>query len=80
MNKVNKLFADFKKNDLLEDRREYDEEELRTTYNLNKKDAKLLSLKIKKWSMSKNKEAKDKKDNKPIKLKPFNSIRVLKTK
>lgn len=75
-NKVNKLFNDFKKNDVMDDRREYDEEDLKKTYNLNKKDAKLLSLKIKKWSMTR----KSDKTNKPIKLKPFNSIRVLRTK
>ena len=49
MNKINKLFSELKKNDLLEDRSEYDIEDLQSTYKLNKKDAKLLFLKIKKW-------------------------------
>ena len=49
MKKINKLFSELKKNDLLNDRSEYDIEDLQSTYKLSKKDAKLLFLKIKKW-------------------------------
>ena len=58
---VNKLFNSLKKEDLLEDRAEYDEEDLRLAYpNLNKKEAKILFLKIQKWKHSKNKKEKKK--------------------
>ena len=51
--KVNKLFDSFKKEDLLEDRSEYDEEDLQLSYpQLNKKEVKLLYLKIQKWKHS----------------------------
>ena len=51
---VNKLFDSFKKEDLLEDRSEYDEEDLRVAYpNLNKTEAKMLYLKLQKWKHSK---------------------------
>ena len=50
MNKVNKLFAEFKKNDLLEDRREYSQEDFQSTYGLNKKESKMLYLKCQKWA------------------------------
>ncbi|MFA5173974.1 MAG: hypothetical protein WC438_02210 [Candidatus Pacearchaeota archaeon] len=50
---VNRLFSSFKKNDLLEDRSEYDTEDLQSTYDLNEKEAKLLYLKIQKWKYSK---------------------------
>jgi len=55
-NEVTRLFNSFKKNDLLEDRAEYDEEDLQSTYpHLNKKEAKLLYLKLQKWKYSKDK-------------------------
>ena len=45
--KVDKLFNSFKKDDLLEDRSEYDEEDLQLAYpQLNKKEVKLLYLRI----------------------------------
>ncbi len=57
---VEKVFNSFKKNDLLEDRVEYDKEDLQSAYpQLNEKEAKLLYLKIQKWKYSK----KDKKKN-----------------
>lgn len=56
---VNKLFDSFKKEDLLEDRAKYDEEDLRVAYpNLNDKEAKMLFLKIQKWKYSKTKKNK----------------------
>ena len=57
---VDRLFNSMKKNDSLEDRSEYDEEDLQLAYpQLNKKEAKLLYLKLQKWRYSK----KDKKKN-----------------
>ena len=54
---VNRLFNSFKKNDLLEDRAEYDEEDLQSAYpQLNEKEAKLLYLKIQRWKYSKSKK------------------------
>ena len=54
---VDRLFNSFKKEDLLEDRAEYDEEDLQQAYpQLNKKGAKLLYLKIQKWKYSKSKK------------------------
>lgn len=51
---VDRLFDSFKKEDLLEDRAEYDEEDLQQAYpQLNKKGAKLLYLKLQKWKYSK---------------------------
>jgi|SRR3989344_6859047 len=74
---ANKLFKEFTKNGTLDDKREYDEEDIRSAYpHLKKKDAKLLSLKIKKWSLSK----KNDKTNKNLKLKPLNSIRIARAK
>lgn len=58
MNKVNKLFSEFKKNDLLEDRREYDESDFMSTYELNRKEAKMLYLKVQKWAKSSDKKKK----------------------
>jgi len=56
---VNKLFDSLKKEDLLEDRSEYDEEDLRVTYpKLNEMEAKMLFLKIQKWKRSKSKKDK----------------------
>ncbi|MEM3074776.1 MAG: hypothetical protein QW727_02435 [Candidatus Pacearchaeota archaeon] len=53
---VEKLFRSFKKNDLLEDRSEYSEEDLLSTYpDLNEKEAKLLYLKLQQWRYSKKK-------------------------
>lgn len=52
MKSINKLFAELKKEDLLDDRSEYDVEDLQSTYGLNKKQAKLLFLKIQKWKKS----------------------------
>lgn len=54
--KVEKVFNSLKKNDLLEDRSEYDTEDLLLAYpQLNEKEAKLLFLKIQKWKRSKKK-------------------------
>ncbi|MDP2926455.1 MAG: hypothetical protein Q8N99_08815 [Nanoarchaeota archaeon] len=56
---VEKVFNSFRKNDLLEDRAEYDEEDLQLAYpQLNKKEAKLLYLKVQKWKYSKVKKNK----------------------
>jgi hypothetical protein len=55
--RVDKLFDSFLKEDLLEDRSEYDEEDLQLAYpKLNKKEVKLLYLKIQKWKYSKEKK------------------------
>ena len=57
--KVDRLFNSFKKEDLLEDRSEYDEEDLQSTYpQLNKKEVKLLYLKLQKEKYSKIKNKK----------------------
>ncbi|MFA6023096.1 MAG: hypothetical protein WC781_03335 [Candidatus Pacearchaeota archaeon] len=57
--KVDKLFNSFLKEDLLEDRSDYDEEDLQLAYpKLNKKEVKLLYLKIQKWKYSKEKKKK----------------------
>jgi hypothetical protein len=62
--KVDKLFNSFKKNDLLEDRSEYDEEDLQLAYpDLNKKEVKLLYLKIQQWKYSKEKKKRPNKLN-----------------
>jgi hypothetical protein len=54
---VERLFNSFKKNELLEDRAEYDKEDLQLAYpKLNKKEVKLLYLKIQKWKYSKEKK------------------------
>ncbi len=51
---VERLFNSLKKEDLLEDRAEYDEEDLKLAYpKLNDKEAKMLFLKIQKWKRSK---------------------------
>jgi len=56
---VDRLFNSFRKDDLLEDRAEYDEEDLQQAYpQLNKKGAKLLYLKLQKWKYSKAKKKK----------------------
>ncbi len=49
MKSINKLFAELKREDLLEDRSEYDVEDLQSAYELNKKQARMLYLKIQKW-------------------------------
>lgn len=55
--KVETLFNSFKKEGLLEDRADYDEEDLQLTYpELNKKEVKLLYLKIQHWKYSKKKK------------------------
>ena len=47
---VDRLFNSFKKEDLLEDRAEYDKEDLQSAYpQLNEKEIKLLYLKIQQW-------------------------------
>lgn len=52
--KIERLFSSFKKEDLLEDRVEYDQEDLQLAYpQLNEKEAKLLYLKLQKWKYSK---------------------------
>ncbi len=57
---VNKLFDSLKKEDLLEDRAEYDEDDLKLAYpQLNDKEAKMLFLKIQKWKRSKSKKDKN---------------------
>ena len=53
---VNRLFNSFKRDDLLEDRSEYGEEDLQSTYQLNEKEAKLLYLKLQRWKYSKAKK------------------------
>jgi len=59
---VNKLFDYLKKEDLLEDKSEYDEEDLRVAYpKLNEKEAKMLFLKIQKWKHTQIKKKKDSK-------------------
>ena len=69
---VNKLFDSLKKEDLLEDRAEYDEEDLRVAYpKLNEKEAKMLFLKIQKW-----KQKREKKD----KMKKFENFCLIKFK
>jgi len=51
---IDKLFNSFKKEDLLEDRVEWDKEDLQSAYpQLNKKEVKLLYLKLRKWKYSK---------------------------
>ena len=51
---VEKVFNSLKKNDLLEDRAEYDKEDLQLAYpQLNEKESRLLFLKIQKWKYSK---------------------------
>jgi len=48
--KVEKLWRYFKRNDLLEDRSEYDAQDLKSTYpDLNKAEAKYLYLKLQRW-------------------------------
>ena len=54
--KVDRLFNSFKRDDLLEDRSEYGEEDLQSTYQLNEKEAKLLYLKLQRWKYSKAKK------------------------
>jgi hypothetical protein len=67
---VNKLFDSLKKEDLLEDRAEYDEEDLRVAYpKLNEKEARMLYLKIQKWKHSKNRKDKTPKEGGNIILK-----------
>jgi len=52
--KVEDLFNSLKKDDLLEDRAVYSEEDLQQAYpQLNKKGVKLLYLKLQKWKYSK---------------------------
>lgn len=56
---VDRLFNSFKKEGLLEDRAEYDEEDLKLAYpQLNEKGVKLLYLKLQKWKYSKTKNKK----------------------
>jgi len=57
--KVNKLFNLLKKEDLLNDRVEYDEKDLKSAYHeLNDKEAKLLFLKIQQWKYAQKKKIK----------------------
>jgi len=53
---VARLFNSFRKNELLEDRSEYSEGDLQSTYQLNEKEAKLLYLKLQRWKYSKAKK------------------------
>jgi len=51
---VDRLFSSFKKEGLLEDRSEYDEQDLKLAYpQLNEKGVKLLFLKLQRWKYSK---------------------------
>lgn len=51
---VDRLFSSFKKEGLLQDRSEYDEQDLKSAYpQLSDKGAKLLYLKLQKWKYSK---------------------------
>ena len=53
---VDRLFSSFKKEGLLQDRSEYDEQDLQQAYpQLNNKGVKLLYLKLQKWKYSKTK-------------------------
>lgn len=55
--KVGGLFNSFKKNDLLEDRAEYSEDDLQSAYpQLNEKETKMLYLKIQQWKYSMKRE------------------------
>jgi len=50
---VERLFNSFKKNDLLEDRVEYSEEDFQLAHpRLNEKEAKMLYLKVQHWKYS----------------------------
>jgi len=52
MNKIEKLWKYFKKEDLLEDRSEYDEEDLQKAYpQLTKDEAEKLYKKLQKWRL-----------------------------
>ena len=56
---VDKLFNSFRKEDLLGDRVEYDEEDLQLAYpQLNKEEVKLLYLKVQKWKYGPEKKSK----------------------
>jgi hypothetical protein len=56
---VDRLFNSFKKEGLLQDRSEYDEQDLKLAYpQLNEKGVKLLYLKLQKWKYSKTKNKK----------------------
>ncbi|MEK6871415.1 MAG: hypothetical protein AABX16_00760 [Nanoarchaeota archaeon] len=56
---VERLFNSFKKEDLLEDRAEYDKEDLQSAYpELNSQEVKLLYLKIQQWKYSKSRKNK----------------------
>ena len=55
---MDKEFNSFKKENLLEDRSEYDQEDLQLAYpKLNKNEVKLLYLKIQKYKYSKRKNS-----------------------
>ena len=57
--KVNKLFNLLKKEDLLEDRSEYDKQDLKLAYpELNDKESRLLFLKIQQWKYAQKKKIK----------------------
>jgi hypothetical protein len=58
--KVNKLFNSLKKEDLLDDRTGYDEEDLKLAYpELNSKEIRLLFLKIQQWKYAQNKNKRE---------------------
>lgn len=58
--KVNKLFNSLKKEDLLDDRMGYDEEDLQLAYpELNSKETRLLFLKIQRWKYAQNKNKRE---------------------
>ena len=57
--KVNKLFNLLKKEDLLDDRSEYDKQDLKLAYpELNDKESRLLFLKIQQWKYAQKKKIK----------------------
>lgn len=57
---VERLFNSFKRDDLLEDRAEYSEDDLQSAYpHLNKKEAKLLYIQIQRWKYGKLKRQKN---------------------
>ncbi|OGZ71103.1 MAG: hypothetical protein A2904_02335 [Candidatus Staskawiczbacteria bacterium RIFCSPLOWO2_01_FULL_33_9] len=56
---IDRLFNSFKKENLLEDKAEYDKEDLQLAYpKLNKKEVKLLYLKVQQWKYDKLKKDK----------------------
>ncbi len=64
---VDRLFNSFKKECLLDDRSQYDEEDLKLAYpQLNEKEAKMLYLKIQQWKYKTRKNKKSGSDDEII--------------